>query len=408
MSASDLSSASEAEESALSEAEEAQAFAAQTSFDLYFNTISKPSRTSTNVFSDLISPLTPAEYKSLIAAFDKTIDREAKLKPLETDHTIYFTQYIGELTIGFNIVFYGLGSKRSTINQFIDQQCRKRGHIVCVNGFYPGLTIRDIIASICQIPGVSAQSSTLPGMEGEVRRICSFFAASARPLFLVIHNIDSGALRTIKAKAILAQLAAQPRIHVVASIDHINAPLIWSQSEMTKRKTDGSKPGFAWIWHDLTTLQPYGSELSFINHTSVKQPKGGATDAGRSDPIASDGTIEHMSETAAQHILASVTAKAKKLFVVLGKRQLASLAEAGRVVEGTVVAAQQHGTSNDVLLSAARDDFIAQSNTALKALLGEFKDHGLVISVGTSDSGDVLWIPLRKEHLISTLDGLAE
>ena len=52
---------------------------------------------------------------------------------------------------------------------------------------------------------------------------------------------------------------------------------------------------------------------------------------------------------------------------------------------------QQHGMGYDVLFSAARDNFIATNDTALRALPGEFKDHGFVISAQAgAGSGDTL------------------
>jgi len=44
-------------------------------------------------------------------------------------------------------------------------------------------------------------------------------------LYLLIHNIDGVMLRSNKAQNILASLAAIPNIHILASVDHINAPL---------------------------------------------------------------------------------------------------------------------------------------------------------------------------------------
>ena len=64
------------------------------------------------------------------------------------------------------------------------------------------------------------------------------------------------------------------------------------------------------------------------------------------------------------------------------------------------------------LFSAAREEFIATSDTALRALLGEFRDHGLVISavapVGTGGTGggEALWIPMRREALTKVVDEL--
>lgn len=44
-------------------------------------------------------------------------------------------------------------------------------------------------------------------------------------LYLLIHNLDGGMLRSHKAQDVLSRLASIPNIHVLASVDHINAPL---------------------------------------------------------------------------------------------------------------------------------------------------------------------------------------
>lgn len=44
-------------------------------------------------------------------------------------------------------------------------------------------------------------------------------------IFLIINNIDGAMLRGDKNQQALGQLASIPNMHVVASIDHINAPL---------------------------------------------------------------------------------------------------------------------------------------------------------------------------------------
>jgi len=44
-------------------------------------------------------------------------------------------------------------------------------------------------------------------------------------LYLIIHNIDGVMLRSNKAQNVLANLASIPNVRIIASIDHINAPL---------------------------------------------------------------------------------------------------------------------------------------------------------------------------------------
>jgi origin recognition complex subunit 2 len=117
-----------------------------------------------------------------------------------------------------------------------------------------------------------------------------------------------------------------------------------------------------------------------------------------------------VSETAALHILASVTQKAQKLFILLAKRQLSAVEELGGADAGAnaTVDLQNTAIGYDGLFNLARSDFLATNDTALRALLGEYRDHGLIASAqGASGSGgEVLWIPLRKERLASVLQSL--
>jgi origin recognition complex subunit 2 len=44
-------------------------------------------------------------------------------------------------------------------------------------------------------------------------------------IFMIVHNIDGEALRSSQVQMILSRLAATPRIHLIASVDNINAQL---------------------------------------------------------------------------------------------------------------------------------------------------------------------------------------
>ena len=61
----------------------------------------------------------------------------------------------------------------------------------------------------------------------------------------------------------------------------------------------------------------------------------------------------------------------------------------------------------DRLFGAARDNFIATSDTALRALLGEFRDHGLVVTVAAAQGGaEAMWIPMRRDALLKIVGDL--
>ena len=62
---------------------------------------------------------------------------------------------------------------------------------------------------------------------------------SASRLYLVVHNIDGVAMRNAETQSILGELSSFPRVHLIASVDHVNAPLLWSKREAAK---------FNWIY----------------------------------------------------------------------------------------------------------------------------------------------------------------
>jgi len=386
-----------------------------TAFDAYFLQALPAPRTSANVFSTLIQPLTSDEYTATLVTAPATSKYLIPLNWAETCHRPSFARFARELEEGFNLLFYGFGSKRAILNKFASEVCSKRGHVVIANTFQPNFGLKELFNSIERIPGIQNLPLTSNNIEKQARRIYDFFALfpAKHRLFLVIHNVDSPVFRTTKAKSCLSLLALNPHIHLIASVDHINAPLLWSSVELSARKQeielggDMLRRGYAWLWHDMTTLSPYDVELARADRSSISGASAlhgsSARNQQETGGTAANGTL--MTETAAQHILASVTQKAKRLFALLGTRQLESMDEAS---DAAGINAQQYALAYDILFSAARDNFIATNDTAMQSLLGEFRDHGLVLSAaqGGPGSGEVLWIPLRKERLGKILKSL--
>ncbi|KAJ7207173.1 origin recognition complex, subunit 2 [Mycena pura] len=380
----------------------------QTSFDAFFKLSAAKAATSSNIFSALVQPLSMEEYIEAIAQEAPGEKRLESLILREPARSALFAQLLCELNEGFNVVCYGFGSKRSILNEFATSQCAKKGHVVVVNGFHPELSLKDMLNSIeDNIQGVVALPLSANTPDGQARRIYDYFwQPKRRDLYLVIHNIDAFLLRTPKAKTYLSLLALHPRIHLVASVDHLNAPLLWSAAEGAARKStgggggaNGTAParGFAWLWHDVTTLAPYDAELASADRTSItgaharRQRELGGVPAG--------GAGAALSDTAVRHVLAAVTDRAQKLFVLMGRRQLASI----DTDDPPVDALQPHAVPYEVLFPLAQREFISTGDTQLRAQLGEFRDHGLVVSAQAGVGGEVLWIPIRKERLVRIL-----
>ena len=383
----------------------------QTAFDAYFTQSSTRAQTSTNVFSSIVPPLTPDEYAEAIAS----VSTRPGLKPLqpslfsEFSRDLLFSRFLQEMAEGFNLLLYGFGSKRRVLNRFATDYCSKAGYVAIGNGFQPDFTLKDLLTSIENVPGICSLEVSSTTIESQAKRIYDFFAESTqrRHLYIIVHNIDAAPLRSVKAKSCLSLLALNPRIHIAASIDHINAPLLWTSSEVSARKQEvpmsGSVPsrGFAWLWHDLTTLASYDFELAYADRSSISGAHGGG--ARRKNDVSAQYAAA-MTETAALHILASVTQKAQKLFVLMGTKQLQSIEDAGDSASSDL---QEFAIGYDFLFTTARDNFIASNDTALRSLLGEFRDHSLVVAgQAASGGGEVLWIPLRKERLSNVIRSL--
>ncbi|KAL4065494.1 origin recognition complex subunit 2-domain-containing protein [Scleroderma yunnanense] len=403
------------------------AISTTSSFDAYFLQASARSHTSTNVFSSRVLPLTAEEYAK---AIDACLQGHApENSPLVKtgwtgpwDIVTAFQRYARELVEGFNLLFYGFGSKRTILNKFATECLSKKGYVVVMNGFQPNISLKDIFSSIERIPGVQSTHSSGGSTE---QHIYDFFAEASddplrRDLYLVVHNIDSPAMRSPKIKNVLSFLALNPNIHLVASIDRLNAPLLWSASEIMARKLSPHNPkdakslvpkrGYGWLWHDLTTLASYDFELAYADRSSIVGATAlstGSRSARQDLTINATASGGPLSETAVAHVLAAVTAKAKKLFALFVTKQLENI-EAAPADTDSATDLQQYGLTYDALFSAARDAFIATNDTSLRSLLGEFRDHGLILSVaqGGPGGGEALWIPLRKERIVKILQSM--
>lgn len=407
---------------------------AATAFDHYFLLASKRSRTSSNVFSARVDPLTPQQFTAALSYLPSV----AQIPPLS--YNALFPRFLLQLEQGFNLLFYGAGSKRNALNDFVEYiHKRRKVHIVIANAFNPNFTLKDLLTSAetvldtSTVPASLTQRGNTP--EIQLARIQHVLSTSSRKLCIVIHNIDSPPLTTTKSKSILSTLACNPNVHLVASVDNIAFPLLWSHSDAfhrhhpspssnppvshsqhpspTSPSPKSSESGFGWLYHSLPTLQPYDFELSSADRSSISGASRLQSKAARLRAAGGGGGAipAIMTEVAARHILVSVTAKAKRLFVLLAKRQLEAMAANDKDGSGDNASAQDMqnvAVEQGTLYEMARMEFIATSDPAFRALMGEFKDHGLMLTAAQGNAGDVVWIPLRTTVLTTLIEDIQQ
>lgn len=95
--------------------------------------------------------------------------------------------------------------------------------VVVVNGYFPGLTMKEILNSLTE--GVLEHSGSFSGPTEQLEFIEQQFNQSGQSVYLIIHNLDGPSLQFAREQEIIARLAAVRGLHVIASMDNINTPL---------------------------------------------------------------------------------------------------------------------------------------------------------------------------------------
>ncbi|NXW24115.1 ORC2 protein, partial [Circaetus pectoralis] len=287
----------------------------------------------------------------------------AEIKELNQQHESLFSKWMLQLHLGFNIVLYGLGSKHDLLEKFRTSVLKDSVHLV-VNGYFPSITVRSILNSITEevLNHIGTFRSPLDQLEFIIKR---FKEDSSLQLYVLIHNLDSQMLRGERSQRILAQLSSLPSIYLIASIDHINAPLMWDQAKLSL---------YNWLWYETTTFSPYVEETSYENSFLVQQ----------------SGSLALSSLT---HVLRSLTLNARGIFRLLAQYQLENKDNPS-----------YPGLSFQDFYQQCREAFLVNSDLTLRAQLTEFRDHKLIRTKRGADGVEYLLIPVDDSTLTDFLE----
>lgn len=193
--------------------------------DEYFsNQSQKKAQTSNHTLDKLNTPrLSQDQLQVLLKNMKISKEHEQCITTFSDNYKSYFHKWLYLLHEDFNILLYGLGSKRNILQQF-HAECLSDMPVIVINGFFPSLTLKDIIdAIIIDILGRRESISNLLEACDLIAQEFKMFPSNH--LYLIIHNIEGDMLRNTKIQTALSKLAVVKNIHLIASIDHINAPL---------------------------------------------------------------------------------------------------------------------------------------------------------------------------------------
>jgi origin recognition complex subunit 2 len=175
---------------------------------------------------------------------------------------------------------------------------------------------------------------------------------------LIIHSLDRLPLRRPTTQTILARLSSHPQIHLIASADHPNFPLLWDNS---------IRSTYNFLFHDCTTFQPYTAEIDVVDEVHELLGRSGRRVGGK------EGV---------SFVLKSLPENAKNLFRVLVGEQLAGMDDnSGELFnndeenndnEPRVRNNTEPGVEYRVLYQKAVEEFICSNEMNFRTLLKEF------------------------------------
>ncbi|XP_052184440.1 origin of replication complex subunit 2 [Diospyros lotus] len=303
------------------------------------------------------------------------IKHEKEIVSLVESYRSLYSKWAFELRCGFGLLMYGFGSKKALIEDFASTALTEYG-VVVINGYLPSINLKQVVIALAEI--LWDQLKTQQRSSGNLSKVQQPFNSRSMDdliafldgehgeqleddeclICVVIHNIDGPGLRDSDTQKYLARIAACSHVRVVASIDHVNAPLLWDKKMVHTQ--------FNWYWHHVPTYAPYRVEGIF--YPLILAHGGGA-----------------QSVKTASIVLQSLTPNAQSVFKVLAENQLAHPDEEGMPI--------------NTLYTICRERFLVSSQVTLNSHLTEFKDHDLVKSRRHSDGQDCLYIPLNTEVL---------
>ncbi|XP_076263535.1 origin recognition complex subunit 2 [Rhynchophorus ferrugineus] len=325
----------------------------------YFANSSSKIKTSNNTLDKLETPrLAQYHLQKLLSGMKLTDEHSSAIQKLTEINQSSFKKWLFILNQNFNILLYGLGSKKSLLTKFQNEYLSDMPVIV-INGFFPTLSIKNIVDSIIVDLLEISDAPTNPNDACDVI-VNEFRMIPNSHLYLIVHNIDGETLRNSKAQSVLAKLSSVENIHLIATIDHINAPLIWDHSKLSK---------FNYVWWDVTSFLPYTEETSFERSMMVQQ----------------SGTLALSS---LRNVFLSLTQNSKAIYLKLARHQIENYSQ------------YYQGMAFKDLYMACRESFIVSSDLALRAQLTEFIDHKMVKTKRSVEDGtEYLIIPLANNLL---------
>ncbi|CAL1394541.1 unnamed protein product [Linum trigynum] len=287
------------------------------------------------------------EQELRTAAINLEPKHEREVASLMERYKASYPDWVFMLRSGFGFLMYGFGSKKALIEDFASTSLTEYS-VVVINGYIQSINLKQVVVAIAEVwwDQIKAKRRNSPSQAQK-----PFNSRSIDDL--LVNNIDGPSFREPESQLLLARIASCTHIRIIASIDHVNAPLLCDKKMVHTQ--------FNWYWYHVPTFAPYMVEGVFF-------------------PL-----ILAQSAKTAAIVLQSLTPNAQGVFRVLAQYQLSHPDEEGMPIES--------------LYAASRERFLVSSQVTLNSHLTEFKDHELIKTRRNTDGQDCVYIPLANDGL---------
>ena len=359
----------------------------------FFQNRAGPNKTS-NATLNKVPLLTHEEFFEKLEQYEDPC-REEKEYLLSLHHRS-FPQWAFEFDEGFSICLFGYGSKRKLVDQFAEWIYNHRlsatatPPIIIVNGYTPGISIRTIFATIVTAVMGENVPAKLGAQPTEVLELLQSVLKSRtedeEPVTVLINSIDAPPLRRAANQALLARLAATPRIRLLVTADTPNFPVMWDIS---------LRDQFNLVFHDCTTFLPFSAEADIVEEVNSLLGRKGRRVGGK------DGVA---------FVLKSLPENARNLYRLLLTELITLLDDGHQSDDEAPVESGKPGDETGIefrmLYQKATEEFVASSEMMFRTLLKEFHDHQMITSRMDASGMEILGVPLSRDEMEGVLEDL--
>nr|CAD2175931.1 unnamed protein product [Meloidogyne enterolobii] len=241
----------------------------------------------------------------------------------------------------FNILVHGLGSKRKLFENF--QEFLSSYHCFVVDGLFPGMSVSTIFEQIEINLGLNSRVKFKTKINDWAKELIDKIKEEF--IFILINHIDSPQLRSRQQQEALSILVRSKRIRLIASVDHVNAALLWDQS---------LRDAFNWLYYPVSTLNCYGNEVFSSNGNILDHRVKGVS--GRAHTIESLDVFWQATTTNMRKILEQLAIHAP-MYSERFKWDSLNIPKFCRIL---------------------KEEFATTSETVLRQQLIEFRDHSII------------------------------